>query len=46
MKYSDCIVISVVAGLSNLNGQIKDVFRFVGPVIDPQRFGAWLIQEV
>ncbi|XP_078362463.1 D-amino-acid oxidase-like isoform X2 [Oculina patagonica] len=32
-------------GLSDLNGQIKDAFSFVGPIIDPQCFGTWLIQE-
>lgn len=41
-----CIVISVVAGLSDVNEQIKDAISFVGPIIDPQSFGTWLIQEV
>jgi len=36
----------IAAGVSDLNGEIKDAYSFVGPVIDPQQFGVWLIQEV
>lgn len=48
MKLCLCIVVStcIGAGMTDLNGQIKDAFSFFGPVIDPQRFGTWLIQEV
>jgi len=36
----------IAAGVSDLNGELKDAYSFVGPVIDPQQFGVWLIQEV
>ena len=36
----------IAAGMTDLSGEIKDAYSFIGPLIDPQQFGTWLIQEV
>lgn len=33
-------------GLSDESGQIKDAFSFLAPIIDPPKFGIWLLEEV
>ena len=40
------VSICIAAGMTDLNGELKDAYSFIGPVIDPQRFGTWLIKEV
>jgi len=32
-------------GLTVQSGRLKDVFSFVAPIIDPPKFGTWLMQE-
>ena len=40
------VSICITAGMTDLNGELKDAYSFIGIVIDPPQFGTWLIQEV
>ena len=37
---------SLCLGLTDGNGVIKDAVSFLAPIIDPPKFGTWLLEEV